>query len=673
NDLLGTPPNSQILVSLNGLEFPQTALSNSTTKDMIIQNVGDVDLTITSLQLSGIDNNHFHFNAPAVPFNILPNDTIDVSVNFEPLSVGNKTVDFIINNTSSNNNSVVLTFTGEAVETAETDYDTNISAEYNFGDVYIYGGAVLVTLTVSNSSSAPYTVAGLSITGMNADLFSIIQQPVLPKLFNPGDSDIVVLSFDPDTVGEKTAVIEASFQNNTILDTANLLGNGVITIDNPNALKLTNYEYWFNDDYFGKQTTSLSASNSFESLDFDAVTTGLTNGLNILHFRVRDEENHWSSVLSEFVYVQNTSNSGTNNVVDYEYWYDNDYAGRIVGNGSGTNPLLLGLNDNVGSLGTGLHQFHIRFKDEKGVWSSVVSEFIYNDKPIGLGSNKIAAYRLWFNDDFAGRISGAFTPEETIVFSEDVDISGLEVNSINHIHFQFKDIYGNWSSVLTEEFLYEALVLSSTVFLQGSLINPIVGEEDLMRDDLRVAELLPTTSPYTDGLLCDNSVFSATGDDAIVDWVWLELRDSSDRSIVVEGRSALLQRDGDIVNIDGVSAVNFHASADDYYLLVQHRNHLSILSALPVSMSTETAIDLSSDPLLVFGGNNAVINIGGVFAMISGDAQPNGQIQNSDVIEVIDQLGTAGYSNLDTDMNGQVQNTDINVSIRTNLGRGIQY
>lgn len=674
NDLLELPAYPQILVSLNGLEFPETAIGNSVTKDIVIQNVGDVDLTITSLQLSGIDNAHFQFNAPNVPFDILTNETIDVTVSFEPQSIGNKTVDFIINNSSSNNSSVVLTYTGEAVQIAETDYNTNIDPTYDFGDVYIYGGSNLVTLNVSNSSSAPYTVVGLNITGSNANLFSIVQQPDLPKLFNPGDSETIILSFDPDTIGEKTAIIEASFQNNSILDTANLIGYGVNTIDNPNAPKLTYYEYWFNNDYFAKQATNLSAENSIESLDFDAVTTGVNNGLNTLHFRVKDDENHWSSILSEFVYIQNTSNSASNLVNEYEYWFDNDYAGRMVGSGTGSNPLILGLNDNVGSLETGLHQFHIRCKDEKGAWSSIVSEFIYNNKPIGLGNNLISAYRYWFDDNFADRTSGTFTPEETIIFIDAIDTSGLTVNTSNFIHFQFKDIYGNWSSVLTEEFSLEKLILNSNFLLQGASINPFTGEENLMRDELRVANLLPTTSPYSDGLTCDISVFTSTGSNAIVDWVWVELRDATDETIVVASKSALLQRDGDVVDVDGTSAVPFNISKGTYYVVVNHKSHLGVMTASPIVISgAGVSVDFTLSESYSQGGSLSVMQLpNGTYAIFAGDTDGNGQVQNSDILSIQPLIGTPGYLSQDVDLNGQVQNIDLFL-VQPNIGKAQQF
>ena len=62
---------------------------------------------------------------------------------------------------------------------------------------------------------------------------------------------------------------------------------------------------------------------------------------------------------------------------------------------------------------------------------------------------------------------------------------------------------------------------------------------------------------------------------------------------VVATRSALLQRDGDIVDLDGISEVEFPDTyAGEYYLLVRHRNHLGAMTA--------TAIDFTSMPFVDF-------------------------------------------------------------------------
>ena len=69
-----------------------------------------------------------------------------------------------------------------------------------------------------------------------------------------------------------------------------------------------------------------------------------------------------------------------------------------------------------------------------------------------------------------------------------------------------------------------------------------------------------------------------TNDD-IVDWVFLELRNlaASPGNAILQTRAALIQRDGDIVDVDGVSPVTFNGIADGNYILaVRHRNHLGL-------------------------------------------------------------------------------------------------
>ncbi len=219
------------------------------------------------------------------------------------------------------------------------------------------------------------------------------------------------------------------------------------------------------------------------------------------------------------------------------------------------------------------------------------------------------------------------------------------------------------------------LVVAPKVYLQGAGTQPYIGEETLMRDDLRGASQLPLVSPYTDGARTTSSVLATTGANAIVDWVWVELRDASNRSTLRVGKSALLQRDGDVVDIDGVSRVIFCGSPSDYHVAVHHRNHIPIVTNTPITLSsTVTGIDFTMDNTVAFGGNLAVTDLGnGIFAMYAGDLDRNGQVQNTDFSELVLQIGLAGYSASDLDMNGQTQNTDITNLLNPNIGIGKQF
>jgi len=148
--------------------------------------------------------------------------------------------------------------------------------------------------------------------------------------------------------------------------------------------------------------------------------------------------------------------------------------------------------------------------------------------------------------------------------------------------------------------------LAAKVFLQGAYNTGT----NLMDDDLRtgvqtfsMARVIPDTEPYSGSAYPEfvhagsgggetignpGTVFAATGNNAIVDWVFLELRQGpdADNAAVVTTRAALVQRDGDIVDVDGVSPVTFTGfTADDYYVAVRHRNHMGIMTASTVALT----------------------------------------------------------------------------------------
>lgn len=219
------------------------------------------------------------------------------------------------------------------------------------------------------------------------------------------------------------------------------------------------------------------------------------------------------------------------------------------------------------------------------------------------------------------------------------------------------------------------LLLNISVFLQGAAINPNLNEEHLMRDDLRVANIIPLTSTFTDAVTCLPSLFNASGNDAIVDWVSIELRDPIDNSIILSQQSGFLQRDGDVVAVDGVSPISFDLESGNYLVAIIHRNHLNIISANPISLSTNpTYLDFSSTTTSVLGGSNALALLAnGFFGMYAGDTDKNGQILNTDVIATIVISGTSGYISSDANLDGQILNTDVQNLIQPNSGKGEQF
>jgi len=155
----------------------------------------------------------------------------------------------------------------------------------------------------------------------------------------------------------------------------------------------------------------------------------------------------------------------------------------------------------------------------------------------------------------------------------------------------------------------ELLKLNAKVYLSG----PFVSADGLMQDKLREKGLIPLNQPYNTFLdiayfgteIVNPSVFNVTGPNAIVDWILVELRDENDPTILVERRAGLLQRDGDIVEINGYSPLCFTSPESDYFVSVKHRNHLGCMTETPVPMTlVGSTIDftLASTPTYKISG-----------------------------------------------------------------------
>ncbi len=175
----------------------------------------------------------------------------------------------------------------------------------------------------------------------------------------------------------------------------------------------------------------------------------------------------------------------------------------------------------------------------------------------------------------------------------------------------------------------EDVTVAIKVYLQGPSLNPV--DAGLMNDGLRSGGHLPTTSPYAvDPATTPSTTFDVTGNDAIVDWVLVELRDATTNTTILFSQSALLQRDGDVVGTDGTSNLSFNTPEGNYYIVVKHRNHLGIMSEVThlLSHTSTTALNFYDGTTKVFGtaGDTTYGMPANTNAMWAGDANGDGSI-----------------------------------------------
>jgi len=77
--------------------------------------------------------------------------------------------------------------------------------------------------------------------------------------------------------------------------------------------------------------------------------------------------------------------------------------------------------------------------------------------------------------------------------------------------------------------------------------------------------------------------------DGIVDWVFVEFRDAADSVTVLRTLSALVQRDGDIVDAATGGAIYVDSLPSQFFTIVKHRNHLGAMTAAPVAQVGKVA------------------------------------------------------------------------------------
>ena len=207
-----------------------------------------------------------------------------------------------------------------------------------------------------------------------------------------------------------------------------------------------------------------------------------------------------------------------------------------------------------------------------------------------------------------------------------------------------------------------------------------------MHDLLRQAGHIPTAEPFTalgythvepgGGESIAPAVLTTTGSNAIVDWVFVEIRTGTGNGTTVATRSALLQKDGDIVDLDGSAPLNFGGIANGaYHVLIRSRNHIGVMSIGTLALTkTATSLDFTTSTANALGGGLTLTDLGdGFFAIFSGDYNGNGQIQNTDANSLILDIGISGYKAGDLDLNGEVQNSELQTILIPNIGKGTQF
>ncbi|NUQ24311.1 MAG: T9SS type A sorting domain-containing protein [Saprospiraceae bacterium] len=212
--------------------------------------------------------------------------------------------------------------------------------------------------------------------------------------------------------------------------------------------QIVSYQYWYDNASAQAIEVPVNAASEVVILN-DLPTTGLSNGLHTLHVGFKDDSGERSGVLSQFFVKLPVVIAGERQIVSYQYWYDNASVQAVDVPVNAASEVVIQNDLPTTGLSNGLHTLHVRFKDDSGEWSGVVSQFFVKLPVAQSGERQIVAYQYWYDNASAQAIEVPVNAASEVVILNDLPTTGLS-NGLHTLHLRFKDDSGKWGGVLSQ-------------------------------------------------------------------------------------------------------------------------------------------------------------------------------------------------------------------------------
>lgn len=194
---------------------------------------------------------------------------------------------------------------------------------------------------------------------------------------------------------------------------------------------------------------------------------------------------------------------------------------------------------------------------------------------------------------------------------------------------------------------------------------------DLLPTYLFDSKLVPRVSPYQSlavletSFVLDTTNIALSGENKLVDWVLVSLIDST--NTIKQTRSALVQSDGDIVGLDGISPLQFTVQGK-FQVSIRYRNALGIKTLCYYNFGNypDIRLDFTNNSVSLFGDYNQLSKFG-YSHLINGDINRDGEIDSYDFSVLMQNFGAVNvYSNSDLNLDGAVNIADKMILMQNN-------
>jgi hypothetical protein len=188
----------------------------SVQKQVTLTNSGNSDLDVTNINISGSAASEFS-KSDDCPASLTASSTCTITVLFTPSAEGSESATLsLTDNAADSPQSVELTGSGGVPKAALSP------ASFDFGNTTIVGKTSQHDFTLTNSGSAPLAITSVTITGSNANSFSV--NPACGSSVNASGSGAMTVSFVPSSAGAASAQLTVVDSAGT--QTASLTGTG---------------------------------------------------------------------------------------------------------------------------------------------------------------------------------------------------------------------------------------------------------------------------------------------------------------------------------------------------------------------------------------------------------------------------------------------------------------
>ena len=147
-------------------------------------------------------------------------------------------------------------------------------------------------------------------------------------------------------------------------------------------------------------------------------------------------------------------------LIGYEYWFDTDFPSKVYIAHTQSD---ISFDADISTFHQGMHYITFRVKDDKGKWSTPLTQYFYRTSSDNGANNSLTSYEYWLDTDYTKRKNVEST-KGVITFN--LDTSTLR-QGMHYLNLRAKDKLGNWSNLLTQ-FFYQT---SSDNGADNSLIS----------------------------------------------------------------------------------------------------------------------------------------------------------------------------------------------------------